>query len=356
MEGFMKKALVFIVPAALFVLLAVVFLTPNQKKSTRIPPEDEEGASAELVIYAYDSFVSEWGPGPIIAEAFEKEYGIPVRLVSAGDGAQVLQKTILEKNHPKADIIVGIDNNLLSAAKKAEVLESYTSPLADRIRPELILDDEYYVTPYDYGYFAIIYDTEKIDSPPKTLEELTSPRFKDKLILMDPRTSTPGLGFLMWTVYRYGDEFPDYWERLRSSTLTVTEGWDSGYGLFTSGEAPLVLSYTTSPAYHVEYEESRRYQAAIFEDGHYMQIEGMGLVKGGSHPEAARKFIDFSLSDTFQSVIPLTNWMYPVVSGIELPESYAYAPEPELSFCFPGDEVLKHRDDWIDTWSNTVTN
>jgi thiamine transport system substrate-binding protein len=352
----MKKALIIAAVLAAAVVLAVVIITSNSNSSTENAGEPQSAEPAKVVIYAYDSFVSEWGPGPVVAEAFEAEYDIPVELVSAGDGAQVLQKAVLEKGNPRADVLVGIDNNLLSTAIRQDVLEPYRSPESGKIDPDLIFDKEFYVTPYDYGYFSIIYDTEKIDEPPRTIQELTDPRFKDQLILMDPRTSTPGLGFLMWSVYRFGDDFTCYWENLESSILTITEGWDSGYGLFTSGEAPLVLSYTTSPAYHVEYEESTRYQAALFEDGHYMQIEGMGVVKGAPHPDAARKFIDFALSDTFQSVIPLTNWMYPVVPGTELPASFEYAPEPEKSFYFPSAEVLENRESWLDEWSLIVTN
>ncbi|MGC9313871.1 MAG: thiamine ABC transporter substrate-binding protein [Sediminispirochaetaceae bacterium] len=352
----MKKALIITAVLAAAVVLAVVIITSNSNSSTENAGEPQSAEPAKVVVYAYDSFVSEWGPGPVVAEAFEAEYGIPVELVSAGDGAQVLQKAVLEKGNPRADVLVGIDNNLLSTAIRQDVLEPYRSLESGKIDPDLIFDEEFYVTPYDYGYFSIIYDTEKIDEPPRTMQELTDPRFKDQLILMDPRTSTPGLGFLMWSVHRYGEDFTCYWENLESSILTITEGWDSGYGLFTSGEAPMVLSYTTSPAYHVEYEDSTRYQAAVFEDGHYMQIEGMGVVKGAPHPDAARKFIDFALSDSFQSVIPLTNWMYPVVPGTELPASFEYAPEPEKSFYFPSAEVLENRESWIDEWSLIVTN
>ena len=306
-------------------------------------------------MYAYDSFASDWGPGPEISERFEQEYGIPVRLQSVGDAGQVLQKAILEKDDPKADILIGIDNNLITRAKNEDVLEAYTTPNLDKVPQDLVFDPQHYVTPYDYGYFSIIYDTEKIDTPPTSLEDLTAPRFEDKLILMDPRTSSPGLGFLMWTIYAYGDEFTEYWEQLQSSILTISEGWDSGYGLFTSGEAPLVLSYTSSPAYHVEYEDSQRYQAALFEEGHYMQIEGVGMVKDAPHPEAAKRFIDFVLTEGFQEVIPLTNWMYPVLPEIELPESYDFAPQPEKRFYFEAEKIDAKRDEWIDSWSRAVT-
>ncbi|HKK66526.1 MAG TPA: thiamine ABC transporter substrate binding subunit [Clostridia bacterium] len=350
----MKKTLIgAIVIVALAIAAAILFIPGTSEAESQ--DEGQTTEAEELIVYAYDSFASDWGPGPEISERFEQEYGITVRLQSVGDAGQVLQKAILEKDDPKADILIGIDNNLITRAKNEDVLEAYTTPNLDKVPQDLVFDPQHYVTPYDYGYFSIIYDTEKIDTPPTSLEDLTAPRFEDKLILMDPRTSSPGLGFLMWTIYAYGDEFTEYWEQLQSSILTISEGWDSGYGLFTSGEAPLVLSYTSSPAYHVEYEDSQRYQAALFEEGHYMQIEGVGMVKDAPHPEAAKRFIDFVLTEGFQEVIPLTNWMYPVLPEIELPESYDFAPQPEKRFYFEAEKIDANRDEWIDSWSRAVT-
>ncbi len=351
----MKKALILIFIGIVLVMMAVVFTIPTRRSEGEDSGTRKMESNPELVVYAYDSFASEWGPGPQVVELFEENHGITVHIKSVGDAGQVLQRLILEKDDPRADLAIGIDNNLIARAKKEGVLIPYVSSNLSRVPEELIIDGEHHVTPYDYGYFSIIYDTEKISDPPESLKELTAPRFKDSLILMDPRTSSPGLGFLLWTVYQYGDAFPEYWDHLKESTLTITEGWDSGYGLFTNGEAPMVLSYTTSPAYHVEYEESSRYQAAIFTEGHYMQIEGMGVVKGAPNPEAAQLFIDFSLTEEFQSVIPLTNWMYPVVPEVPLPKSYEYAPKPEKSFSFDGETVAENRDQWMDIWSRTVT-
>ena len=247
----------------------------------------QEPASDELVIYAYDSFVSEWGPGPVVIPAFEEKTGISVSLVSAGDAGQVLSKAILEQDDPRADIILGIDNNLLSRALEAGVLSTYRPEGIGQVPKELIFDPEYHVVPFDYGYFSIVYDSQVVSDPPASLEDLTDPRFADSLILMDPRTSSPGLGFLLWTIEVYGDDFPEYWRRLSDSILTITEGWDSGYGLFTTGEAPMVLSYSTSPAYHLEYEDTRRYRALPFEEGNYLQIEGSESSR--VHPTGKRR-------------------------------------------------------------------
>jgi len=280
---------------------------------------------------------------------------LKVQVISAGDAGQVLNRAILEKNSPRADIVLGIDNNLLAKAINAGILEPYKSKNINLIPDELIFDKTYHVTPFDHGYFAIVYDSRKLDNIPGNFEELTKPQYKNMLILQDPRTSSPGLGFLLWTVAVYGEKYVDYWKRLKPNILTITEGWDTAYGLFTSGEAPMVLSYTTSPAYHVEYENTTRYRAVIFEEGNYLQIEGMGIIKGAKNRLNARKFIDFMLTEDFQKEIPLTNWMYPVNPNVELPDSFRYAPRPEKSLSLDTYTIQKNQDKWIDAWLRIVT-
>lgn len=300
----------------------------GNREKTASPSSGEE--PKELVVWTYDSFTSEWGPGPKIAEAFKAATGITLRFVTQGDGGALLSKLIAEGKNADADVLLGIDQNLLQRALDAKILVPYKPAGAEGIPAELVLDDQFRLTPYDYGYFAIVYDSEKVKNPPKSLEDLAKPEFQRKLILMDPRTSTPGLGFLAWTRAVYGDAWQDYWKRLSPSILTVSDGWDTGYGLFTSGEAPMVLSYTTSPAYHLEYDKTERYRAALFAEGHAAQIEGAGLLATARRPGNARRFLDFMLTPAFQTVIPLTNWMYPIVET-PLPDSYRIAPKPAVT-------------------------
>ena len=316
----------------------------------------DSNESTGLTIYAYDSFVSEWGPGPAVFSAFEEKYGIKISVISAGDAGQVMQKAIIEKENPRADLLIGIDNNLLAKALSENIFEPYKSKNLNKIPEELLFDNTNSMTPFDYGYFSIIYDSEKISNPPASLNDLLKPEYKNSIILMDPRTSSPGLGFFLWTIAEYGEGFADYWEKLMPSVLTITDGWDSGYGLFTEGEAPMVLSYTTSPAYHAEYEDSYRYKTAIFPTGHYMQIEGIGIVKNSKNRKNAEIFIDFILEDTIQNIIPLTNWMYPVNTHLELPESFKYAPKPKTTLIIDSKKIDRNLSDWIEEWTSAVTN
>ena len=315
-----KKSIIAV--SALFIACFVFLASCGNKKNT----EKEDGKN--LVIWTYDSFNSEWGPGPSVSRVFEEKTGIEINWVSHGDAGEMVSRFIREGTDSGTDLILGMDQNLGRRVLDSGLLEEYRPEGAEKIFPELISDGIFYLIPFDYSYFAIVYDSEKISFPPRCLEDLTAPEYERSLILIDPRTSSVGLGFFAWVKECYGGLWMDYWKRLGSSVLTVAEGWSSAYGLFTSGEAPMVLSYTTSPGYHLEYEATERYKAAIFTDGHPLQIETAGLPTSAKNKENARLFLDFMLSSNFQDIIPLTNWMYPVID-IPLPDSFRVNPKSE---------------------------
>ncbi|MDR1785782.1 MAG: thiamine ABC transporter substrate-binding protein [Spirochaetaceae bacterium] len=284
----------------------------------------QEKRSREVVVYAYDSFVAEWGPAPALARLFQEKTGLTVTFIDTGDAVQTLSRGVLEKSSPQADVLLGIDNNMAGLARKEGVAEPYTPRDGDAIIPrELALGDDRLFTPFDWSYFALIFDSESGIEPPASLEDLLDPRFRGKLILMDPRTSTPGLGFVAWTAAAFGEGCLDYWKALRPNILTMAPGWSAGYGLFTQGEAPLVISYTTSPPYHIEYDNTSRYKALIFPQGHPRQIEAACLVKGAPNKKGGQAFLDFLISPEAQAVLPLTQWMYPVNRAAPLPASYS---------------------------------
>lgn len=332
----------------MFLLLALIIVVGL---FTSCQKEDAEGP---LVVYCYDSFASEWGPGPAIVEAFTAETGIEVSLEAPGDAVTVLTQLIMEKDNPRADVVIGIDNNLLDRALDEEILLPYSSDALNGVPSELLLDNDNHLRPYDWGFFAICYDSETLDNKPMSLEDLTDPQYKDSIILTDPRTSTPGMGFLLWTMEVYGDDFVEYWSRLKPNILTISESWSTAYGLFLEGEAPMVLSYSTSPAYHVEYEESTRYQALIFEDGHPVQIEGAGLVNGSQRQESAKLFLDYLLNEASQQTFALSNIMFPVVEETPLPASFDYALKAEI-LEISADDLNSYSEEGIEKWLEVMS-
>ncbi|MDM9649727.1 thiamine ABC transporter substrate binding subunit [Rhizobium sp. S163] len=306
-------------------------------------------ADKTLTIYTYESFTSEWGPGPKVKAAFEKTCGCTVNFVSVADGVALLSRLKLEGAGTKADVVLGLDTNLITEAKATGLFDASGVDTSALKVPGGFKDDVF--VPYDYGHFAVIYDTQTIKTPPASLKELVDGDPAQKIVIEDPRTSTPGLGLLLWVKSVYGDQAPEAWAKLKKRVLTVTPGWSEAYGLFTKGEAPMVLSYTTSPAYHMVSENTDRYQAAAFSEGHYIQIEVAGLLKNAPDKALAQDFLKFMVTSGFQDTIPTNNWMMPVSKTSEpLPDAFGKLVNPSKTFLMSSDEVAKNRKAWIDEW------
>lgn len=317
-----------------------------------VSPALAEGKT--LTVYTYESFVSEWGPGPKVKEAFEQTCDCTVNFVGVADGVALLTRLKLEGETSKADVVLGLDTNLVEEAKQTGLFEAHGVDAANVQVPGGFSDDVF--LPYDYGHFAVIYDTEVIKTPPTSLKDLVEGDPSQKIVIQDPRTSTPGLGLLLWVKSVYGDQAPEAWAKLKDRVLTVTPGWSEAYGLFTKGEAPMVLSYTTSPAYHMVAEETDRYQAAEFSEGHYIQIEVAGLLKTAPEKELARQFLAFMLQPGFQDTIPTNNWMMPVAATSEpLPDAFGKLVQPKTTFLMDPAEVAANRQAWIDEWLKAMT-
>ena len=306
----------------------------------------------KLTVYTYSSFASDWGPGPKIEAEFEKFCACDLEFIALDDGVSVLNRLRLEGNNSEADILLGLDNNLMASAKKTGLLSEHNIDLST-IKMSTDWQDKTFV-PFDYGYFAFVYNSEKLTNPPKSLKELVEQRGDLKIIYQDPRTSTPGLGLMLWMKSVYGDEVNQAWKQLAKKTITVTKGWSESYSMFLKGEADMVLSYTTSPAYHMIAEGKNQFQAASFTEGHYTQTEVAAVVKSSKHKKLANEFMSFILSDAFQSKIATGNWMYPV-TDVALPEEFNQLVSPTKSLSFSSDEVAAKRKAWTKEWLISLT-
>ena len=306
-------------------------------------------AQDKLTVYTYESFTAEWGPGPQVEKAFEAECACDLEFISVADGVALLNRVKLEGASTKADIVLGLDTNLTAEAKATGLFASAGIDLSDVKVPGGWTDDTF--VPFDYAHFAVVYDTDKLPNPPKSLKELVEGDPEEKIVIQDPRTSTPGLGLLLWVRAVYGDEAPEAWAKLKKRVLTVTPGWSEAYGLFTKGEAPMVLSYTTSPAYHMIAEGEQKYQAAAFSDGHYLQIEVAGITTTGAKNPLAAKFLAFMTGPGFQDAIPQTNWMFPAgKTDKPLDAAFGKLVQPEKTLLFSSQEVQENRKAWVDEW------
>jgi thiamine transport system substrate-binding protein len=302
-----------------------------------------------LTVLTYDSFISEWGPGPAVEKAFEADCACDLQFVGAGDGAALLARVQLEGAASTADVVLGLDTSLTAAAAATGLFAPHgvAAPTALPVP----FDDPLFV-PFDWGWFAFVHDKAKLPNPPTSFEALASSDLK--IIIEDPRSSTPGLGLLLWVKAAYGERAPEIWAGLADNIVTVTPGWSEAYGLFLEGEADMVLSYTTSPAYHLIAESDAGKGAALFDEGHYLQVEVAGKLAATDQPALVDQFLTFMLSDAFQSVIPQTNWMYPAVTpAAGLPEGFD-AFRPAKSLLMTAVEAQAARDAALTEWQTAL--
>jgi len=304
----------------------------------------------KLTVYTYDSFVSEWGPGPIVEKIFEDKYEIDLQFIAVDSAATLLNKIILEGENTKADLVLGLDMNLFNAAEKSELFVSHNlKNINNKLTLPLNWESDIFV-PYNYGYFAFVYNNTTLKNPPLSMEDLIN-KTDARIVIQDPRTSTPGLGLLTWMKALYGDSAQNKWSQLNKKIISVTKGWtDAYYNFFMAGEADMVLSYSTSPAAHIMFEENYDISASTFKEGNYISVEFAGILNSSKNKQMANKFLDFMISDDFQKVIPGTNIMYPV-TDVEMPEAFNKLEIPKLLQLDPKD-INDNKDAWINEWLN----
>lgn len=298
-----------------------------------------------LTVYAPDYFTSEWGPGPKIEAAFEEICNCDVKY-SAGD---LLPRLLLEGERTKADIVIGLNTDVTKKARETGLFLPHEQETGDLSLPIEWTDSVF--LPFNWGHTAFIYDNTKINDAPTSFEALLNAPDDLKIVIQDPRSSISGLALILWVKSVYGDKAEEAFEKLAPKVLTVTKGWSESYGMFTDGEADMVLSYTTSPAYHIIAEGDDTKSAAIFDEGHYFMTELVGKVKGSKQPELASKFMDFVLSETFQEMIPTANWSFPAkLDAAKLPEGFKKLNLPEKALFYSEDEAAALRDETLDEW------
>jgi thiamine transport system substrate-binding protein len=288
------------------------------------------GALTTLVVYAYTSFTSSWGPGPTLVKEFEKTCRCQVELVSAGDGGALVGRLKLEGEKSGADVVLGLDETLLPKVKKE-------------------LNWEVPFVAFDTGPYAFVYDSEKIKDPPHSLDDLLEPRWKGQILLEDPRLSTTGLGFLLWVIKEKGDGAWAYFTKLKPQVKTISPSWDLAYGLFKNGQGDLVFSYWTSPAYHIQEERSDKYKAAVFRSGHYSQTEYMAVVPTSKNKALGEKFMAFILTPEAQAEIPRKNFMYPVNKKAPLTEAFKKLGRAKLLTNL-NEKERKDLESWLKKW------
>src|SRR6266545_3770411 len=348
------KKITLLLSSFLFILLA---RAPQATATQSTEPQT-------ITVMTHDSFaVSE-----DVVKSFEEANNAKVVFLQSGDAGAVLNKSILTKDAPLADVLFGVDNTFLSRALEADIYEPYQSPMLNDIPDNFKLDDSNRALPVDYGDVCINYDkayfAEKNLAVPQSLEDLTKPEYKGLLVTENPATSSTGLAFLLATVAHYGDSFTDYWKALKDNDVVVVDGWETAYytnfsGSSGKGPQPMVVSYGSSPAAEVIFAEKKLDDAPtasiLGPDTCFRQIEFVGILKGTKHRALAEKFVDFMLDKQFQEDMPLQMFVYPIDPNATLPDEFLkYAQAPEQPAVLSPEEIAARRDQWIQAWTDTV--
>ncbi|MEK9641682.1 MAG: thiamine ABC transporter substrate binding subunit [Paracoccaceae bacterium] len=303
-----------------------------------------------LTVYAPDYFASEWGPGPSIEAAFEKECNCDLQF-KTGD---VLSRIILEGARSEADVVIGLNTDVTKKARETGLFAAHGQDNSQLTLP-LTWTDQVFL-PFNYGHTAFVYNAEKLREAPQSFDALIHSNDDLKVIIQDPRSSISGLALVLWVKAVFGEEAENVWEKLAPKILTVTKGWSEAYGLFTEGEADMVLSYTTSPAYHIVAEGDLTKKAAIFPEGHYLMVELAAKLKGTDNPELADAFLAFIMTDTFQNLIPEGNWSLPAALEVsEWPQAFQELPLPEKVLFYSEEEAATLRGVAIEEWRRALS-
>jgi thiamine transport system substrate-binding protein len=317
--------------------------------------QDPAPPPSEVVVVTHDSFaVSE-----SVLDEFTQRTGLDVTIVQNGDTGQLVNSAILSAGVPQGDVLFGVDNTFLSRAQQAGVFEDYQAPGA----PADLAVQAPTVTPVDTGAVCLNYDREYFADtrPPRGLADLTQPQYQGLTVVQNPATSSPGLAFLLSTVATQPD-WQGYWQQLKDNGVKVVDGWENAYyqqfsGGSGEGERPIVVSYSTSPAAEVMFAEDPAAPppTASVERDCFQQVEYAGVLAGARNPQGAREFIDFMLTRPFQDDVGGQMFVYPVLSGAQVPEEFAaYAPEPSDPVVMTPEQIDAGRDEWIEQWSTVM--
>lgn len=329
---------------------------------------ESSGGSKTVTLVSHNS----WAVSKDVLAAFEKESGYQVKVLEDGDAGQAVNKAILTKDNPQGDVFFGVDNTLLSRALDNGLFQSYEAKGLDQIDATFQLDrDEHRVTPVDYGDICVNYDKQYFEdhelAPPSSLDDLVKPEYKNLLVTENASTSSPGLGFLLGTAAKYGDDgWEEYWTKLKANGVKVVDGWEQAYNEEFSGSAggkaakadrPLVVSYASSPPAEVIYGDPKPKTAptGVAEGTCFRQIEFAGLLSNAGNSEGGKALIDFLVSKKFQEDMPLNMFVYPVVEEASVPAEFTeYGPAAKNPETMDPAKIAENRDDWVKSWTSLV--
>ncbi|KAL0265489.1 UNVERIFIED_CONTAM: hypothetical protein PYX00_010992 [Menopon gallinae] len=244
------------------------------------------------------------------------------------------------------DLVYGMDNTNLLDFKESRQFLVYESKELKNLIEELKLDKDYIFTPINYGWLAFEYSEQLWkESLPESIEDLCKKEFKNTYILINPRLNGVGFLFVLWLdacQYNVSQVFP----KLVKNAFSLAPDWSAAYALYTLDEAPFVLTYSSSPAYHQIIEGDCSQKTVLDKKNGYLQVEFMAIAKRSGKKELAKKFLDYMLSEEIQKTLPEKVWVFPARKNVALPPAFEKIERPKKLLSHSPEEIHKLKKIW----------
>ncbi len=302
----MRKLLIAVVPTAMAAALVVLPGCSSKR--------------AEIVVYvSEDQVFSE----PILRD-FERDTGIHVKPVFDTEEAKstgVMNRLLAEKSNPQADIYWANEPIRAEALKQEDVAAAYQSPSAEGI-PANFKDPAGFWTGFSARARVLIVNRSVADKP-KSISAYRDPTFNGKTVIANPLfgTTTTEIAalFILW-----GDEKANNFlaDMKRNNVKIATSNGESA-DFVASGESAFGLVDSDDAANRVKQGKPVEMiypDQAANEVGCFIVPNAVVLIKGGPHPEAAKKLIDYLLSAETERKLAVSDAaQIPLHNGVETP-------------------------------------
>jgi iron(III) transport system substrate-binding protein len=260
-------------------------------------PSVIEGAKKEGALVVYTSMTVDQGQK--ILDAFKAKYPFIQPTMFRAVGERLLTKIMTEAQAGKYDFdVVQSAESQAYFLKKKNLLQRYVSPETRNIQKPFFDPEGYWAAVYIMPN-VIAYNTRMVNrnEVPKTDEDLLNPKWKGKIGMDHTKPE-----WFVWKLKRMGEEKGlAYMKKLGAQEFRLYAGLSVITNLLAAGEFPLVLN-----TYLHNVEDVKRRGAPvdwIAQDPVFTKFQPLGIGSKASHPNAAKLFTDFMLSEQGQKII-----------------------------------------------------
>ncbi|MCF7859058.1 MAG: thiamine ABC transporter substrate-binding protein [Candidatus Cloacimonetes bacterium] len=333
------------------IIISIMSLSCWQTKEREIPETVQT-----LNVYTVDVFLNESFYHDILP-VFSDIFNCNIELTRFSSSFQMLDHVRAESDSCKADILIGLDNTQYYSFYSDSLFASYEPTGINNLHSNLIFDKHNVITPICYSNIGFNYNSNALGDPPLSFGEMQDGKYKEQIIIMDPRTSGLGRALLHWSISAFGiSGYGHFWRSIKENILKCYENQDDAYNAFLAGEAPIILGFETTSLYHNDIEKSNKYRNTIPQEGTFKYIIGVSILKSTEQEYLAKKLVDYLISPQFQEKIISGMWMLPANKKIKLPPEYEILPKAgkDLTNDLSVRQIRFQQNTWISKWQKIM--